>query len=234
MVVSPNLGLFFLVMSGVIIGTKSSQSQLFTESGVRVPTTFIATQWCQMVGLLWQEKNGYNAIKLGLGHTKNIKKPVQGELNKAGIKTPLRFLKEIRLKDSIKIIEENKKKGIELAGAKLFIGDFVTPAVFFKKGDLVKVSGISKGKGFQGVVKRHHFKGGPRTHGQSHSERAPGSIGMTTTPGRVFRGKRMAGRMGNDRVTVKNLKVVDVKDEGLVVSGLVPGARGGLLEISNI
>ena len=221
-------------MAGVIIGTKSLQSQLFTESGIRIPTTFIATLGCQMVGVKWQEKHGYNAIKLGLGLTKNIKKPVQGELNKAGIKTPLRFLREIRLTDAVKIIEENKKKGVEVNGSKLFVGDTVTPAIFFKKGDSVTVSGISKGKGFQGVVKRHHFKGGPRTHGQSHGERAPGSIGMTTTPGRVFRGKRMAGRMGNNRVTVKGLKVVDVKDDGLLVSGVVPGVKGGLLEIYNI
>lgn len=218
-------------MAGVIIGTKSSQSQLFTESGIRIPATFIVTSGCTMVGLLWQEKHGYNAIKLGFGQTKNIKKPVQGELNKAGIKTPLRFLREIRLKQTVKIIEENKKRGVDLNGAKLFVGDEVKPTVFFKKGDLVTVSGTSKGKGFQGVVKRHHFKGGPRTHGESHGERAPGSIGMTTTPGRVFRGKRMAGRMGNDRVTIKNLKVIDVKDDGLLISGLVPGAKGGLLEI---
>ncbi|MCL4363675.1 50S ribosomal protein L3, partial [Patescibacteria group bacterium] len=114
---------------------------------------------------------------------------------------------------------------------KIFVGEQIKPTIFFKKGDKVTVSGISKGKGFQGAVKRHHFKGGPRTHGQSHGERAPGSIGMTTTPGRVFRGKRMAGRMGNDRVTVKGLEVVDVIDGGIVVKGLVPGHNGNLLEV---
>lgn len=177
---------------------------------------------------------GYSAVKLGIGETKNIMKPVQGELNKAGIKTPLRFLKEFRLeklKDKVKIIEEEKKVGVEINGVKIFVGDEVKSALLFKKGDLVTVTGISKGKGFQGGVKRHHFKGGPRTHGQSHGERAPGSAGMTTTPGRVFRGKRMAGRMGNDRTTVKNLKVIEATDEGIVVAGLVPGGKGGLLEL---
>jgi len=109
----------------------------------------------------------------------------------------------------------------------------VKPTMLFKKGDLVTVTGTSKGKGYQGVVKRHHFKGGPRTHGQSRGERAPGSIGMTTTPGRVFKGKRMAGRMGQDRVTVKNLMIIEVKEDGLLIKGLVPGYKTGLLEIRN-
>ena len=114
---------------------------------------------------------------------------------------------------------------------KIKVGDEIKPTLFFKKGDLIDISGISKGKGFQGVVKRHGFAGGPRTHGQSDRERAPGSIGQTTTPGRVFKGKRMAGRMGGKRATVKKLQIVDVNDDGLVVKGLVPGAIGGLLEV---
>ena len=114
---------------------------------------------------------------------------------------------------------------------KISAGHELKPELFFKKGDLVNVTGVSKGKGFQGVVKRHHFKGGSRTHGQSDRERAPGSIGQTTTPGRVYKGKRMAGRMGGDRIKVKNLMIVEVKADGILVKGLVPGARGGLLEI---
>lgn len=221
-------------MPAIILGSKSNQSQTFDEKGIRVPTTFIKTTPCYVVGMKWPEKNGYFSIKLGFGQIKNIKKPVRGEIEKAGIKTPLRFLKEMRLEkygESVKAIEEEKKKGIEISGIKLFIGDEVKASVFFKKGDLVAVSGTSKGKGYQGVVKRHHFKGGPRTHGESHGERAPGSIGMTTTPGRVFKGKRMAGRMGNDRVTIKNLRIIDVKEDGIVVKGLVPGAKNGLLEV---
>jgi large subunit ribosomal protein L3 len=221
-------------MSGAIIGTKSEQSQTYDAAGVRVPTTFIKTMGCFMVSVKSQEKDGYFAVKLGLGNTKNIKKSVQGELNKAGIKTPLRFLKEIRLEkmgDKVKLVEENGKKGLEIDGVKVFVGDEVKANVLFKKDEIVTVSGTSKGKGYQGVVTRHHFKGGSRTHGQSHGERAPGSIGMTTTPGRVFRGKRMAGRMGNDRVTVKGLKVIEVKEDGIVVKGLVAGHRGALLEV---
>lgn len=223
-------------MSGFILGTKSDQNQTYDDKGVRVPTTFVKTSGCYMVGVKWQEKHGYFAIKLGVGATKNIKKPVKGEIDKAGIKTPLRFLREIRLEkfgDKVKSIEENGKQGLDIEGVKIFTGDEVKPTAFFKAGDIVTVTGTSKGKGYQGVVTRHHFKGGSKTHGQSHGERAPGSIGMTTTPGRVFKGKRMAGRMGTDRVTVKNLKIIEVKDEGLVVKGLVAGYKGNLLEVKS-
>ena len=103
------------------------------------------------------------------------------------------------------------------------IGSVIQPSSVFKPGDIIDVIGVSKGKGFAGVVKRHHFKGGPRTHGQSDRERAPGSIGQTTTPGRVYKGKRMAGRMGGDIVTIRNLQVVDVTDESLIIKGLVSG-----------
>ncbi len=223
-------------MSGFILGIKSEQNQTYDHNGVRVPTTYIKTVGCFMIDVKTSDKQGYFAVKLGLGQTSNIKKPVQGELNKAGIKTPLRFLKEIRLEkfgENVKLVDENGKKGIELNGVKIFVGDEVKPESIFKKDELVTVSGVSKGKGYQGVVKRHHFKGGSRTHGQSHGERAPGSIGMTTTPGRVFKGKRMAGRMGTDRVTVKNLKIIDIKEDGLVVKGLVAGFKGSLLEIKS-
>lgn len=221
-------------MSAFIIGAKSTQSQTFDDKGERVPTTFINTDSCWLTGIKTPELQGYFSVKLGFGQIKNIKKSVKGELDKAGIKTPLRFLREFRMdryKDKVLLVKENNKQGITIGDTKIFVGDQIKPAVFFKKGDKVAVSGISKGKGFQGVVKRHHFKGGPRTHGQSHGERAAGSVGMTTTPGRIFRGKRMAGRMGNDRVTVKNLEVIEIKDNGLVVKGLIPGHKGGLLEV---
>src|SRR5690606_18830189 len=110
-------------------------------------------------------------------------------------------------------------------------GTEVKPALFFQKGDEVKVTGTSKGKGFQGVVKRHGFAGGPRTHGQSDRERAPGSIGQTTTPGRVYKGKRMAGRMGGDTVTVRGLRVTEVTEEGIYVTGVIPGSKGSLVQI---
>lgn len=221
-------------MPAFILGSKSTQSQRFNDKGQRVPTTFINTNSCWLTDVKMPSKHGYFSVKLGFGQIKNIKRPVQKELEKAGIKTPLRFLREFRLEkygDNVKTVEENGKQGITIGEAKIFVGEEIKPTIFFKKGDKVVVSGVSKGKGFQGVVKRHHFKGGPRTHGQSHGERAPGSIGMTTTPGRVFRGKRMAGRMGNDRVTVKGLEIVEVKEDGIIVKGLVPGYKGGLLEI---
>ncbi len=224
-------------MVGFILGEKLEQSQKFNEKGERIPTTFIKTSPCYLIDIKWLKRDGYFAVKLGFGITKNIKKPVQGELTKAGVKTPLRFLKEIRLEkfgEKVKVVEENGKPTLILNDKKFLIGQLLNPSVLFQKDDLVDISGVSKGKGFQGVVKRHHFKGGPRTHGQSDRERAPGSIGQTTTPGRVYKGKRMAGRMGGDKVTVKNLKIVEVKEDGLVVAGLVPGAKGGLVEIKNL
>jgi large subunit ribosomal protein L3 len=221
-------------MPGFILGEKSEQSQTFNEEGERVPVTYIRTTPCYLLDIKWPQKHGYFSVRLGFGQTKNIKKPVQGELTKAGIKTPLRFLREFRLDksgDRIKLTEEKNRRSILIGDLKLSIGDELKPVLFFKKGDRVDISGISKGKGFQGVVARHHFAGGPRTHGQSDRERAPGAIGQTTTPGRVYKGKRMAGRVGSKRVTVKNLEVIDVKDDQLVVKGAVPGAKGGLLKI---
>ncbi len=223
-------------MSGFILGEKSEQSQIYDDKSERIPTTLVKTASCYVVDMKWQAKHGYFAVMLGFGQTKNIKKSIQGKVTKAGVKTPLRFFREIRLEeygDKVKFIDETKK-GLLIGETKLYVGDQVKPTVFFRKGDIVNVAGVSKGKGFQGVVKRHHFAGGPRTHGQSDRERGPGSIGQTTTPGRVYKGKRMAGRMGNDRVKLRNLKVVDVKEDGLVIKGLVAGPKGGLLEIVSI
>ncbi len=220
-------------MTGFILGSKSEQSQTFDQNNERIPTTLIKTSPCYLIEIKEASKHGYFSVMLGFGQvklgsqTKNIKKPDQGKLTKAGVKTPLRFLREFRLSDKVK----HADKSIIIEDRKINIGDEIKPPLFFKLGDYVNVSGTSKGKGFQGVVKRHGFAGGPRTHGQSDRERAPGSIGQTTTPGRVFKGKKMAGRMGGNRITIKNMRIVEVKDDGLVVKGLVPGARGGLLEV---
>jgi len=222
------------IMAGFILGEKSGQTQVFDEKGQRIPATFVRTTPNYLVGIKKIEEHGYNALKIGFKQVKNIKKPVRGELAKAGVKAPLRFLREFRLDkvvDQVKFIEEGGKQGVVIGEVKIFIGDMIKPEILFKKGDLIDVSGVSKGKGFQGVVRRHHFKGGPRTHGQSDRERAPGSIGQTTTPGRVYRGKRMAGRMGGEKVTVKNLQVIDVRDDGLLIKGLVPGPQGELVEL---
>lgn len=221
-------------MPAFFLGKKSIQSQQFDKNGDRIPTTFIDTSSCHLISIATPEKRGYFSVKLGFCQTKNIKKPVKGELEKAGIKTPLRFLREFRLEkfgDKVKIVEEDKKLGLQIGEAKIFVGEIVNPTLLIKIGDLITVTGTSKGKGFQGGMKRHGFKGRSQTHGASRDERAPGSIGMTTTPGRVFKGKRMAGRMGNDRVTIKNIEVIEVSENGILIKGLVAGAKGGLLEI---
>lgn len=217
-------------MTGFILGEKRESSRVFDDRGARIPVTFIKTAGCYLVGVKWQDKHGYLAARIGFGTSKSIKKPQSGETEKAGIKTPLRFLREFRLQEG-QLADVDNKKIVVLGEIRLAPGDELKPMSLFKKGDRVAVSGTSKGKGFQGVVKRHGFAGGPRTHGQSDRERAPGSIGQSTTPGRVYKGKRMAGRMGGSRVTVQGLEVVEAREDGIVVKGLVPGAARGLLEI---
>ncbi len=221
-------------MSGFILGTKHNQSQMFDTTGNLIPVTQIQTAPCYLVNVKTVPTDGSISIQLGFGQAKKNSKPVQGHLAKAGIKTPLRFLKEARMLSThkdITFIEEEGKKGLLVGEQKIFIGEEVKPTVIFKEGDIIDVAGTSKGQGFQGVVKRHNFRGGPRTHGQSDRLRAPGSIGAATTPGRVFKGKRMAGRTGNERVTVQNLIVMQTDEQSITVKGLIPGKRGGLIEI---
>lgn len=215
-------------MIDVILGAKIDQSYSFTKEGKRVPVSHILAGPCVVVGVKTIEKDGYNALRLGFGRRKKrvIPKPELGVFKKAGLRQNLpRFLKEVQI---TKELAENKKL--------IKLGFLVKMGDVFNIGDRVQVTGASKGKGFAGVVKRHHFRGGPRTHGQSDRERAPGSIGQTTTPGRVFKGKKMAGRMGNRRVTVKNLKIVSMDEEKniLTISGFVPGGRNNLLVIKKM
>ncbi len=221
-------------MPGFILGQKSEQSQRFNEEGDRMSVTIVKTAPCYLIGIKTQDKDGYTALKLGFGGVKNIKKPVAGELKKAGIEAPLHFLREIRLEkftSSVEVVDSEGKKGLKI-GEKVFTpGQQLKASDLFQKGDSVDVVGVSKGKGFQGVVKRHGFAGGPKTHGQSDRWRAPGSIGQSTTPGRVFKGKKMAGRMGGEKTTVKNLEIVEVSEDHILVKGAVPGARKGMLEI---
>ena len=218
------------------MGEKGEQTRVFSEKGEWIPITYIKTSPCYLVGIKTREKDGYDAIKIAFGEKKRQKKPVLGELRKAGIKKALYFIREFRLERFLEVMPDfkiltNGKPGIEYKSKKIQVGEEISPTIFFEKGEYVDVSGISKGKGFQGVVKRHGFGGGPRTHGQSDRERAPGSIGQTTTPGRVFKGKRMAGHMGNERVTIQNLQVVEVLEDRIAVKGQVPGPKGGVLEI---
>lgn len=215
-------------MINAILGTKIDQSQTFLPSGKRIPVTHILVGPCWIIDVKTVDKDGYNAIQLGFGsrRTKTLTNPELGHFKKAGLeKNPPRFLREIGVKEQMTEGSEQLKPGA-----------IIKVTDVFKAGDIIKVTGVSKGKGFQGVVKRHHFKGGPRTHGQSDRERAPGSIGQTTTPGRVYKGKRMAGRMGGDRVTIKNLKIVsiDEKKNILTISGVVPGGRNSLLIIKKM
>jgi large subunit ribosomal protein L3 len=178
---------------------------------------------CVVTQVQTPEKDGYWAVQLGFGERKikNVTKALQGHLKGAikDKKAP-RFLREVRMPED--------------PGLK--VGDEVILTDVFKVGDYVAVVGTSKGKGFQGVVKRWGFAGGPRTHGQSDRERAPGSIGQTTTPGRVFKGKKMAGRMGGDRVTIKNLQVISMDPEKgeIELSGAVPGSTGSLVILKRL
>ena len=204
-----------------LLGRKLGMTQVFAEDGSVVPVTVLKLDNCQVVSQRTDEKNGYTAVQLGFGlrKEKNIKNPQLGHSKKAGAaskdgKNNLRYLREFR-------IEKPELK----------LGDEITVDVF-KEGDEVKVSGISKGKGFQGVVKRHGFKGGPASHGTKHTLRAPGSIG-SSFPERVWKGKKMAGRMGGGRITVRGLKVVKIDKENnlLAIKGAVPGRIGTLLEV---
>ncbi len=202
-----------------LIGKKIGMTNVFDDHGEAIPCTVIEAGPCRITQVKTKEKDGYDAIQLGFGHKKDrlVTKPLKGHVAKAGVK-PVRVLREFKYVDS----------------ASLKPGEELKVDTIFAKGDVVKVSGISKGKGFQGVVKRHHFGGGSRTHGQSDRERAPGSIGSSSYPSRVLKGMRMAGRMGGDHVTVRNLKVVKVIPESnlLLVGGSVPGAINSYLEIT--
>ncbi|WP_028845658.1 50S ribosomal protein L3 [Thermodesulfovibrio thiophilus] len=197
-----------------IIGRKVGMTQIFDEEGRLIPVTVIEAGPCWVVQVRSKEKDGYEAVQLGFQEVKkekNIKKPVIGIFKKAGIPA-CRFLREFRMTG-------------------LNVGDKVTVDVFLK-GDVVSITGISKGKGFQGVMKRHRFAGGPDTHG-SMFNRAPGSIGASSYPSRVWKGLGMAGHMGNERVTIKNLTIVDVVPEQnlLLIKGAVPGGENGILQI---
>jgi len=200
-----------------IIGRKVGMTQVYAEDGRAFPVTVIEAGPCVVVQRKSREKDGYVAVQLGLVErraAKRVTRPMKGHFEKAGL-PPCRVLREFRLE----------------AGAEMKIGDRVSVSLF-APGDTVRVTGVSKGKGFQGVVKRHHFRGGAATHG-SMFHRAPGSIGASAFPSRVLKGMRAAGHMGQDRVTVRNLEVVRV-DSGnnlLVVRGAVPGAGGSYLVI---
>jgi large subunit ribosomal protein L3 len=219
-------------MDRFILGVKKGSSQRFDSKGSRVVVTNIQTTPNYLLDIKLSEKNGYSALVVGYGEGKNIPHPVQGLLKKAKVDKKLKHIQEFRFDPKVlPVTEKDGKKSIAFGETIVEVGQELKPNLLFALSDAITVTATSKGKGFQGVVKRHGFKGGSKTHGQSDRQRAPGSIGMSTTPGRVFKGKRMAGRMGSDTVTIKGLTVVEVTETGLVLSGLVPGANGGLVRV---
>jgi len=201
-----------------LIGRKIAMTQLFDADGAVVPCTVLQVGPCVVVQRRDKARDRYEAVQLGLVEPVKVKsagKALKGHFDKAGV-APTRRLREFRLIPG---------------GDDPAVGGSVLVSLF-KVDDRVDIVGVSKGKGFQGVMKRHHFRGGAASHG-SMFHRAPGSIGSSAYPSRVFRGMRMGGRMGGDRVTVKNLKVVQVDEEHnlLLVRGAVPGARGAYLSV---
>jgi large subunit ribosomal protein L3 len=194
-----------------LLGRKLGMTQVFEEGGVVQAVTAIQAGPCTVTQVKTPDRDGYSAIQIGFGDAKKLNKPETGHLRDL---PQLRHLREVRL-ESVADYEQGQRLDVSL----------------FEAGELVDVVGTSKGKGFAGGVKRHHFRGGPKTHGQSDRHRAPGSVGATTTPGRVYKGTRMAGHMGDVRVTVQNLKVVEVDADRnlLLVQGAVPGADNGLV-----
>lgn len=198
-----------------ILGRKLGMSQYFRPNGTVVPVTAIQAGPCTVTQVKTPETDGYAAVQLGFEPSKRLNKPERGHLKKSGAE-PLKHLREFRVDGEVD----------------LEVGASIDVSVF-EPGDFVDVVGTSKGKGFAGVVKRHHFAGGPKTHGQSDRHRAPGSVGSGTTPGRVHKGMRMAGHLGNARITVQHLEVIaaDVSQNLLLLKGAVPGAGDGLLVI---
>jgi large subunit ribosomal protein L3 len=196
-----------------LLGRKIGMTQLFTKDGTLEAVTAIEAGPCTVTQIKTAAKEGYNAVQMGFGEAKRLNAPEKGHLGKLGL---FRHLREFMV-DEPPNVEVGHRVDVTL----------------FQPGDLVDVIGVSKGRGFAGVVKRHHFAGGPKTHGQSDRHRAPGAIGSGTSPGHIVKGLRMAGHMGNQRVTVKCLEVVKADPDRnlLLLKGAVPGAKNGLLEI---
>lgn len=205
-----------------ILGKKLKMSQVWKDDKV-IPMTLIQAGPITVTQIRTKEKDGYEACQVGFGtkKAKNINKPQLGQFKDLG---NFQYVREFRIKSST----SNQQSAINYG-----VGD-VLDVSQFQEGDKVKVSGLNKGRGFQGGVKRHGFHGGPKTHGQKNRHRAPGSIGATA-PQRVMPGRKMAGRMGQERTTIKNLEVVGIDKEKniLIIKGAMPGMRGTLLEIRN-
>jgi large subunit ribosomal protein L3 len=198
-----------------ILGRKVGMTQVFDEAGHAIPVTVVEAGPCRVAQIKTPDKDGYNAVQLTLGEPRRVNKPMAGHFAKAGI-DPARTLVELRLEEP---------GDYELGGE--------LKADVFEQGEMVDVIGVTKGKGFAGVMKRHHFSGLSATHGTERKHRSPGSIGACATPARVFKGTRMAGHMGHVRVTTLNLEVIKADPERnlLLIKGAVPGPRGGLVMV---
>ncbi len=197
-----------------ILGKKLGMTQVFDEKGDMIPVTVVEAGPCCVIQVKTRENDGYESLKVGYqeeNKLKRVNKAMKGMFDKAGTK-PYRVIKEI-------------------PAAEAQVGDMITVDIF-QKGDKVQVAGISKGKGFQGVIKRHGFKGGPASHGSKFG-RAPGSIGQSASPSKVWKNMKLPGQMGSERVSVKNMTVIDVKADQniMLIKGAVPGHKGSYLEI---
>lgn len=208
-------------MIQTLIGQKIDQAQTFLENGLRIPVTEVSVSDNVILQVKSTEIDKYTAVQLGVGTKKKPNQALVGHSKRTGLESSPAMIREVAWQGD----EEFPKAG-----------DVVTVETIFKPGDIVQVTGTSKGKGFAGTVKRHNFRGGPKTHGQSDRHRAPGAIGQGTTPGRVYKGKRMAGHMGVETVTIKNLVVVDVDsvNKKLYVLGLVPGHKKAMILITRM
>ena len=204
-----------------ILGKKIGMTSIFDERGESIPCTVIEAGPCVVTQIKTRELDGYDALQVGFIEkpARLVNKPMTGHFKKSGV-TPRRRVHEF--------------KGFDVS--KFQLGAEIKVDAIFAKGDIVSVRGTSKGRGFQGVVKRHHFGGGFRTHGQSDRERAPGSVGSSSYPSRVFKGMKMAGRMGGETVTVKNLRVVQIIPESnlVLVTGSIPGHNNSYIEIHKV
>ena len=193
-------------------------TRVFDEAGNVVAATVIEAGPCFVTQVKSVAKDGYRAVQVGFGQKKekHVTKPLLGHVKKIG-KGPFEVIRELRDFDSDQPLKE---------------GDAINVSIF-TAGDIVKVTGLSKGLGFQGVVRRHHFSGGPKTHGQSDRLRAPGSLGQSSFPSRVYKGVRMAGRMGGDKVTMRNLRVLKIDEANnlIIIKGAVPGTDRGIVLI---
>jgi large subunit ribosomal protein L3 len=201
-----------------LLGHKIGMTQIFDDKGLSVPVTVVQAGPCYVTQIKTAESDGYNAVQLSYQDKKEkrVNNPIKGHFAKASV-TPKRYIKEFDFGED----------------AELKLGDEIK-ADILKAGLIVQISGISKGKGFQGTMKRHKFHGGQQTHGQSDRLRAPGSLGQSSSPSRVFKGIKMSGRMGGDRITLRSAEVVKVDSENnlIFIKGALPGAKNTLLEIN--